>query len=40
MSSSFTRTLTSLAACALTAMLLLGTLPVDGSAGVTIISFI
>ena len=40
MSSRFTRTLTSLAACALTAVLLLATLPVDGGAGVTIISFI
>ena len=40
MSATFTRTLTSLAACALAAMLALATLPVDGGAGVTIISFI
>ena len=39
MSSTLTRTLTSLAACALTALLTL-TLPVDSGAGVTIISFI
>ena len=40
MSTTFTRTVTSFVACALTAFLTLVKLPVDSGAGVTIISFI